>query len=186
VPGIESLYRFAVHQTREAAARATGSEPPAWDASKPGKYWADPNPPDADEEGNVRYTVLALAPDKKTPAVSPATGRPYLRTLTISRQEAMAVNIPPKDFARDTHTVDPGALSPMALIEVPVPCRSLRDDEELFFGFGGGVQVRAKGTVPAPTQPGSSSVEQRLSAIESNQQTILAQLAILIAAAKSQ
>lgn len=149
--GIQSLYRFAVSQTREQFKQTTGVEAPPWDPNKPIKSWADPNPPDPDEEGNVRYLVLALAADKKTPAVQ--NGRPYLRTLTINRVEATLVNIPPKDFARDTRNVDPGSLSPMASIEVPVPCRQLNSDEELAFGFGGLVEVRRK--QQEPTQGGS-------------------------------
>jgi hypothetical protein len=190
MPGIESLYRFALSQTRDAFKQSTGKEAPPWDPSKPIKSWVDPDPPDADEEGNVKYTVLALAADKKTPAVG-ANGRPYLRTLTISRADAMVPNIPLKDFARDTQTVDPGALSPMASVDLPVPCRALQPDEELFFAFGGLVQVRKKSDLPpAPAQPVSTSpaIEARLAAIETNQQailvnqqTILAKMEILLA-----
>lgn len=176
--GIETLYLFPVYQTREAYKAATGGEAPAWNSAKPIKSWFDPNPPSPDEDGNVQYLMIALGKDKRTPAVG-LDGKPYLRLTRISAVEAATVNIPPKDFSPDTRIVDPGALSPTASIELPVPCRPLNPDEEFAFGFGATVQVRKKESAPPPQGDTSSPVDlapitRLLESIESKLDVLLA------------
>ena len=176
MPGIETLYIFGVYQTREAYKQATGAEAPEWNPALPIKSWRDEYPPTPDEDGNVEYLVLAIGADKKTPAVG-SDGKPYLRKMRISATQAMRVNIPPKDFARDARVVDPGSLSPTASIEVPVPCKLPAADEELFFAWGGRAEVRKR--VQTPVQAGGSSTDlQRVEAkLDANAQLLLEALA---------
>lgn len=176
--GIDTLYLFPVYQTREQYKAATGQNAPVWNPTKPIKSWFDPNPTNADEDGNVQYLMLALGKDKKTPAVG-TDGKPYLRLTRISAIDAATVNIAPKDFSPDTRIVDPGALSPMASIEIPVPCRPLGTDEEFAFGFGATVQVRKKSTTTPPQSGGTATVDMApvlrvLESIESKLDVLLA------------
>ena len=156
MPGLDTLYTFPVYQTRETYKHLTGMEAPPWDPSKPIKSWEDRQAPSSDEDGYVQYQVLALGPDKKSPAVG-THGRPYLRTMRILRSDAVRVNIPPKDFSHQTNRPDPGSLSPMASVEVPVPCRDLLPDEELFVAWGGRAEVRKKTEAPPPSQGGATT-----------------------------
>ncbi len=156
MPSIQSLYLFPIYQTREAYKAATGKNTPTWNPAKPIKSWEDPNPPTADEDGNVQYLALALGADKVHPAVGPS-GTPYLRKYSISREDATQVNIPPKDFSHQTDRPDPGSLSPMAAIEVFIPCRELSLDEELFFAWGGRVEIRSKTKPIDPSNPSAPS-----------------------------
>ncbi len=176
--GIHNLYVFPVYQTREQFKAATGKEAPTWNPSKPIKSWFDPSPPVSDADGDVRYLMLALGADGKTPAVK--NGAPYLRMTRVAHLDAIAVNIPPKEFY-DQRIQDPGALSPFASLEVPVPCRELLPDEELKFGWGGLVEVRKKNEVaPAPGAAPASDSELRQLLL-----TIDGKLDILLATSRS-
>ncbi len=171
--GIGSLYLFPVYQTREQYKQATGKDAPTWNPNAPAKSWLDPNPPAPDEDGDVRYLMLAMAADGRTPAVK--DGRPYLRLTRVNFADAGAVNIPAKDF-HNSLIQDPGALSPFAALDVPVPCRELATDERLKFGFGATVQVEKVSETPAVvggavTDP---EVKQLLLAINSKLDVLLA------------
>jgi len=178
--GIQNLYVFPVYQTREQYKAATGKDAPPWNPSKPVKSWLDPTPPPmSDADGDVRYLMLALGADGKTPAVK--NGAPYLRMTRVAHAEAIAVNIPPKEFY-DQRIQDPGALSPFASLEVPVPCRDLLPDEELKFGWGGLVEVRKKNEVASPTTGTAPATDPELKQLLL---TIDSKLDILLATSRS-
>ena len=133
--GLDSLYLFPYHQTREDYQRSTGAEPPAFNPSRPPKYWFDPKARESLRRTVVYENVLAVS--QTGSALVGDDGKPYLEPLMLNKDEAAAVNIPPKG---PTISNIPGADVP----EVPPPVRSLADDEELAFGFAGTVSVRTK------------------------------------------
>jgi hypothetical protein len=136
--GISNLYLFPVYQTREAYQKATGKEAPLYDASKPVKSWFDPKAAENPRRKLVYDSVLALADNGQV--LADTDGKPLLEPLLIDREQAAAVNIPPKG---------PGILdAPQTGIEIPVPLRPLEAKEELCFQFGGVVAVRNKDLFP--------------------------------------
>lgn len=149
---LSSLQRFPVYQTCDAAV-AAGVACPTYSSAKPVKSWVDLSPPQADNEGNVRYLSICLARDRKTPAAR--DGKPYLCEFSLPAEEAGRVNIPLKDFT--------GKWTEQArMYEYPVPMRALAADEELYFGFGGLPMARkAQAVTPAPAS-GSSADTARL------------------------
>jgi len=171
---LSNLQKFPVYQTCDAAAVA-GVPCPVYDASKPVKSWVDPNPPAADREGNVKYTSICLARDRRTPAVE--NGKPFLCEFTISADEARRLNIPPKDFTGRIQ-------EPAQLFERPVPMRALLPDEEMYFGFGGLPMVRKADAQPAPESGGTASVD--VARIEQLLITVLAKIEVLLATAGRQ
>ena len=172
--GIETLYRFPVFQTREEYKQATGKEAPPYNPSLPVKSWFDPDPPKADEYGDVYYLGLALAADGRTPAVQAGSGLPFLRKFRIKAEHAGVVNIPVKKF--DGSVQDPGSFSTLAALDVPFPCRNLLPEEELRFGFGATVQVHLKSTTAVPVESGATDPEVKalLVAINSKLDVLLA------------
>jgi hypothetical protein len=141
--GIEKLYLFPYYQTREDYAKAAGKDAPAFDHTRPPKYWEDPGAIQSSRRNVVYDQVLALSPAGLP--VPSLDGKPMLEPLVLSKAEAAQVNIPPKG---PTITNVPGAEVP----EVPPPLRNLAAYEELCFGFGGTVFVRNKSIPEA--QPG--------------------------------
>jgi hypothetical protein len=128
--GIKSLYLFDYYQSREDYRQATGQEPPAWDPMRPPKYWLDPGAAASPRRTLVYDFVVATGPEG-SPLAGP-DGKPLLDILTLRKELAATVNIPPQA------TNVPGADVP----EVPCPLRALEPDEELFFDFGGVVMVK--------------------------------------------
>lgn len=168
---LSDLQKLPVFQTCEAAAVA-GVPCPLYDAAKPVKSWVDPNPPAADREGNIKYTSICLARDRRTPAVQ--NGKPFLCEFTISVDEARRLNIPPKDFT--------GRIAePVQSFERPVPMRALLPDEELYFGFGGLPMLRKISALPAPESGGAASVD--VARLEQLLLTVLAKIEVLLATA---
>lgn len=132
--GLENLYLFPVYQTREAYQAATGMETPPYNPNKRIKSWFDPEAATSTKR-TIIYERTLVASDSGMPLAG-ADGKPLLDVLAISREDAAAVNIPPKG---------PGILDqPVMGTEVPVPLRELSTNEELFFQFGGSVAVRNK------------------------------------------
>jgi len=129
--GLDKLYLFPYYQTRDQYMKAIGEEPPPFDATRPPKYWFDPNLLNSAKRSVVYENTLAVGENGR-PASGP-DGRPFLEPLLIFRLEAATVNIPLKQTANE-----PGAEVP----EVPPPVRALDPDEELVFDFGGLVLVR--------------------------------------------
>lgn len=138
--GLESLYLFPYFQTREDYTKATGLEPPKFDGSRPPKYWFDPAAPDSIRRIVSYEQVIAYAASG-APLLS-SDGGPITELLTLTKEDAAGVNIPPKG---------PGWANVVGadVPEIPPPLRALRDDEELFFPFPGIVAVRIKGTLEA-------------------------------------
>jgi hypothetical protein len=136
--GLEKLHLFPYYQTREAYEAATGVAPPKFDGTRPPKYWFDPAAKDSTRRNIIYDQILAYAANG-SPLVD-ENGKPMLDFLMLYKEEALAVNIPPKGIG--TANI-PGADKP----EVPPPLRALRPDEELFFPFPGVVAVRIKGTL---------------------------------------
>ena len=132
--GLANLYLFPVYQTREEYRQKTGTEAPPYDPTKPVKSWFDPAAASNSKRKLVYDQVVALA-DNGAPLAGP-DGNPVLEPLLIERDFAAIVNIPVKDFSGRIQE------QPIKGVEVPVPLRALGADEELFFGFGGLVNVR--------------------------------------------
>jgi len=130
--GLEKLYLFPVYTTREDYQKATGVEPPPFNATRPPKHWQDPKAKDAQKRTIVYDQVLAM--DDAGQPLSTPDGKPYFDQLVLYKEDAAAVNIPP------VGTNIPGADVP----PIPAPLRALETDEELFFGLGGYVAVRNK------------------------------------------
>lgn len=128
--GLEKLYLFPAYQSREAYLRATGKEPPPWDPQRQPKGWFDPKAQESARRSVVYDHALAVA-ENGAPLLGP-DGKPFLDLLVLPKGEAATVNLPPYG------TNVPGADAPL----VPVPCRALDPDEELFFDLGGVATVR--------------------------------------------
>jgi hypothetical protein len=128
--GLENLHLFRRYQTREDYQKATGAEPPPFDARRPPKYWLDPKAKDSLRRNVVYDFVIAMGPGSA--AVPGPDGKPMLDVLLLSKDEAATVNIPP-----DATNVA-GADVP----EVPMPLRALEPGEELCFRFAGVVAVK--------------------------------------------
>lgn len=133
--GLEHLYLFPYYQTREAYREATGEEAPEWNPSRPPKYWFDPEVRKQSKRNVVYDHVIAYSANG-IPLVSPDE-KPVTDVLLLHKDEAGAVNIPPKG---PTISNIPGADVP----EIAPPLRELKEDEELFFIFPGVVAVRLK------------------------------------------
>ena len=131
--GLDSLYVFRIYQTREEYEQATGRPCPPWTPAKPPKLWFDAAAASNPRRNVVYDNVVAYAANG-SPAKGP-DGKPMIESLVLTRDEASTVNIPPKGPG---YSNIPGADVP----SVPVPIRALEKNEELFFGFGGGVFVR--------------------------------------------
>jgi hypothetical protein len=136
--GIEKLFLFPYFQTREEYQAATGIEPPKFDSTRPPKYWFDPAAKDATRR-NVTYDQVIAYAASGSPLVG-EDGQPLLELMMLNKDDAAAVNIPPKGLGFANIA---GADKP----EIPPPLRPLRADEELFFPFPGIVAVRIKGTL---------------------------------------
>lgn len=153
--GLSNLYLFPIYQTREAYHDATGLDAPLYDPSKPIKSWFDPkalNDPKFAQYRKIIYDrVLALA-ENGTPLVD-GDGKPFFEALQIDKTIAATVNIPHKA---------PGVPDePTTGVEIPVPCRELQHDEELFFQFGGTAAVRNKTIHQAIEDKGDFTAEDR-------------------------
>lgn len=130
--GIAKLYRFPYFQTREAFLEANGYEAPPFTTQRPPKYWIDESARNADRRIVVYDQVIAYAANG-----SPLVGlndQPVTESLSLFREEAYTVNIPPTGV-----NIEGASLPP-----VPVPLRALAADEELFFSMPGVVAVRLK------------------------------------------
>ncbi len=130
--GIAKLYRFPYFQTREAFLEANGHEPPPFTNERPPKYWIDEEARNSARRVVVYDHVIAYAANG-SPLVGP-NDQPVVESLSLFREEAFTVNIPPPGVNID------GASQP----DVPVPLRALSGDEELFFAMPGVVAVRLK------------------------------------------
>lgn len=137
---INDLYVFPSFQTRDDYFKATGEEAPDWDPNRPVKSWFDP----AARNTNKRTFLydLVLMYDKNGMVIPDENGVPQLDQLALLREEAARVNILPRE-----RMVDYGPGSKVA--PIPVPMRSLKEDEELVFTFGGVVAVRFKSAYKA-------------------------------------
>ena len=131
--GLDKLYLFPYYQTRDQYKQATGEAPPAFDITRPPKYWEDPSAAKSTKRTLIYENVLACG-ESGMPLKDDA-GNPYLEGLLILRTEAATVNIPPKMGANE-----PGTDLP----EAPPPVRPLDPDEELFFDEMGIAKVRNK------------------------------------------
>ena len=131
--GLDHLYLFPYHQTREAYQKASGEEPPPWNPQKPPKYWRDPKALQSARR-NVVYDSVVATSQGGSPLAGP-DGKPVLDLMVLSKEDAASVNIPPKGPGVSNV---PGADVP----EVPCPLRPLEPNEELFFDFGGVVVVK--------------------------------------------
>ena len=131
--GLKSLYLFPYYQTREDYQKATGQEPPPWDARRAPKYWCDPKARESTRR-NVVYDFVLATSQSGSPLAGP-DGKPMLDLLVLTKDEAATVNIPPKG---------PGVanIPGSDLPEAPCPLRPLEPNEELFFDFGGVVTVK--------------------------------------------
>lgn len=166
IASIEKLFVFPVYHTRELVPPGTGL--PAYNPTLKVKSWFDPNPPAADEDGNVSYLMIAATKDGETALAR--DGKPYLRQTVIPRTEAMTLNIPPKA---------PNKPDLPQIGEWQVPCRPLADDEELFFAYGGRPEVRKKTAAPTAQPVPGASID--LTAIKEGLDNIKAKLDILLA-----
>jgi len=136
--GLESLYLFPYYQTREDYQKATGAEPPKFDATRPPKQWFDPAAKDSARR-NITYDQVIAYSATGAPILD-GNGNPTTELMMLNKDDAASVNIPPKGLG--TANVD-GADHP----EIPPPLRALRNGEELFVPFGSIVAVRVKGTL---------------------------------------
>jgi hypothetical protein len=133
---ISNLYLFPTYATREEYKTATGQEAPEWNPYRQPKCWFDPNALQSTSRRIIYEYALATDPDTGG-TIFDEQGRPKLDALVLDRDEAAAVNIPPKGTGM---TNVPGADVP----EVPVPMRALEPNEELFLDFGAVIVVRNK------------------------------------------
>lgn len=146
--GLETLYLFQRHQTRDAYTKANGKEPPEFNPALPPKYWEDPDALKSPRR-NVLYDRVIAATELGKPMPGP-DGNPMLEVLTLPKAEAAVVNIPP-----------PGTNVPGAdAYEVPVPLRELQPYEKLVFQFGATVAVRDT-RVPLPAALGDFTEQDR-------------------------
>ena len=129
--GLEKLFLFPVYQNRAQFLKATGADAPAFDTSKPPKYWFDPNAAKTTKRSLMYDNVLAT--DEKGQAVFGPDGKAFFEALLLFKQEAATVNLPIGDYANEPGTDKP---------PVPVPMRALEPNEELIQGFGGVILVR--------------------------------------------
>ncbi|MFN0104789.1 MAG: hypothetical protein ACKV2U_22230 [Bryobacteraceae bacterium] len=136
--GIERLYLFPYYQTREDYQKATGMEAPKFDGTKQPKCWFDPAAKSSIRRNIAYDRIIAYAVNGAM--LFDDDGKPFLEALTLNKDEAASVNIPPKGIGVSNV---PGADQP----EVPPPLRPLRDDEEFFVPFPGLIAVRIKGTL---------------------------------------
>ncbi|HEU0123542.1 MAG TPA: hypothetical protein VFQ91_23630 [Bryobacteraceae bacterium] len=136
--GLESLYLFPYYQTREDYQKATGHEPPKWDSTRPPKYWTDPTAKDSLRR-NITYDQVIAYTASGAP-IFDENGNPTTELMMLYKEDAIAVNIPPKGIG--TANIE-GADVP----EVPPPLRALKPEEELFVPFGSIIAVRIKGTL---------------------------------------
>lgn len=137
ISGLDTLFLFPYFSTREEYQKATGQAPPPWDPKRPPKYWFDPKAMDSPRRIVIYDSVLAVS--ENGTLLRDDQNRPAIDTLVLQKEIAATVNIPPKG---PNSTNIPGADQP----EVQMPLRSLADNEELFFRFGGVVAVRNKET----------------------------------------
>ncbi len=149
----DTLFLFPYYSTREEYEKATGRPAPPWNETKPPKYWFDPKAPDAPRKLVVYDTVLAIS-ENGTILRDEKTNAPQLDMLVLTKEDAAAVNIPPKGALAGNI---PNADKP----EVPMPLRELLDYEELYFRFGGTIVVRDKQYYET-TQTGFTSEDRSL------------------------
>ncbi|MBY0508180.1 MAG: hypothetical protein K2X03_29975 [Bryobacteraceae bacterium] len=149
----DTLFLFPYYSTREEFEKATGRPAPPWDETKPPKYWFDPKALQAPRKVVVYDTVLAIS-ENGTLLRDESNTRPQLDLLVLPREQAAAVNIPPKGVGAGNV---PGSEKP----EVQMPLRALLDYEELFLRFGGTVVVRDK-QYYAQTQVGFTADDRTL------------------------
>ena len=139
--GLQHLYLFPYYQSREDYQKATGMEAPPWNPNKPPKYWFDPKARQAARRSIVYDSVLSVS-ENGMPIAGPDS-KPQLEPLLILRDDAAAVNIPPKGPGISNV---PGADQP----EVQPPLGPLSADEELAFGFAGIAIIKNKNMQPDP------------------------------------
>ncbi|MBI1786229.1 MAG: hypothetical protein HYR60_01595 [Acidobacteria bacterium] len=130
--GLENLYLFPFYQGRADYKARTGQDAPPFDAAHNVKRWLDPNP---QSKSRLITYPLVLARDEKNLPVPDASGAPSVEPLTMTKEEAARVNIPPDNLTATQDTVIP-------LFEYDCPIRPLLPDEALVFGVLGVVAVR--------------------------------------------
>ena len=135
IASLDTVFLFPYFSTREQYEQVTGFTPPLWDPKRPPKYWFDPKAMDSPRRVVIYDNVLAIS--ENGTLLRDDQNRPALNMLVLPKEIAATVNIPPKG---PNSTNIPGADQP----EVQMPLRSLADNEELFFRFGGVVAVRNK------------------------------------------
>ncbi len=129
------LFLFPVFQTREEYQKLTGEEAPPWDPNQPVKNWFDPAARTTNKRTMLYDRVLLY--DKNGMVIPDASGKPTLDQMALLKEVAAQVNMLPSE-----RLVDYGPGSRMA--PIPCPLRALKENEELFFTFGGSVAVRDK------------------------------------------
>lgn len=130
--GIENLYLYPFYQGREDYRTRTGQDAPPFDPLRNVKRWSDPDP-----QTRTRLVTYArvLARDEKNLPVADDRGMPVLEPLTMTKEEAVRVNIPP-----DGHTATKDTYIP--LFEYDCPIRPLLPEEALVFGPFSTVAIR--------------------------------------------
>ena len=137
ISSLDTLFLFPYYSTREDYQKATGHVAPPWDPKRPPKYWLDPKAIESPRKIVVYDNALAVS--ENGTLLRDDQGRPAMEALVLPKEIAATVNIPPKG----PNSVNiPGADQP----EVQMPLRELRENEEIFFRFGGVVAVRNKET----------------------------------------
>jgi hypothetical protein len=125
---LSTLNAFPTYATCPDFERATAKPCPAWNATKPPKYWADPNPVKKLTLGGVAITLYDSFLGSRV------NEEGVLESFGIAVDDAKAVNIPRTDVANV-----PGA----DVLPVPVPMRALSATQRIVqHGFGGLWQVR--------------------------------------------
>lgn len=129
---ISKLYLFRTFGTREDFRRVTGEEPPAYDPTRPPKFWYDPQAITSTRR-TVAYDPVLATTDEGIPLVG-TDGKPMLDILLLTKEEAATVNIWHNQSGQPQPQLPP----------VPVPLRGLHENEELFFLMPQVVSVRDK------------------------------------------
>lgn len=140
---ITELALFPRYQTRGAYTEATGVLPPQFNAARRPKFWEDPAAKGA-KLRNVFYAQVIALTDRGIPAVGD-DGKPCFEGMTISKVEAVTVNIPPEGTNID------GAEMP----EWPMPLKPLPAGHELTFQSGsvpGGGVVSVRDVIAFATE----------------------------------
>lgn len=122
---ISVLNLFTTYGTRDAYKASTGKDTPAWNQTRPPKYWEDPK---AVKKGMMNGVPVMIY-DRVYAGFDQAAGEPLWDMLILPVEEAKTVNIPPTG---DGMTNVPGADQD----PVPCPVRELQDGEIVKLEFG--------------------------------------------------